>query len=126
MICIAIFTIFENGHLAADQVFFISLIPQNHRVWPPARQRFHFQNITETLKINLFLHKLAFFLLPQRTIGPKNLNTFLFRIFVNLVKGKHFFGFSLHLYVAFKKNQRRLSSWRSLQKVSKRFFSLPF
>ena len=32
------FAIFENGHYAADQVYFFSPIPKYRRIWPRARR----------------------------------------------------------------------------------------
>ena len=40
---IAIF--FENGHYAADQVYFYESNSKNRRIWQRARQIFHFQKI---------------------------------------------------------------------------------
>ena len=54
------FSIFDNGHLAIDCLYFYELI---------TRQNFHFQKITETLKMNIFFGKLLeTFLLRKRTM----------------------------------------------------------
>ena len=59
-----LFAIFENGRIAADQVYFYELIPKN-------RQRFHYQKITGSLKMNIFFKMCKYFLLYQRTLAKK-------------------------------------------------------
>ena len=56
------FVIFEIGHIPADQVYFFSSILKNQQIWPLARQSFHFQKITVTLKIYIFenVQKMSF------------------------------------------------------------------
>ena len=54
------FPIFENGHYAADQVYFYESNSKKIREFcralaGHARQSFHFQKITGTLKINICL-----------------------------------------------------------------------
>ena len=65
------FSIFENGHYAADQVYFFSPIKKNRaNLAAHVRQSFHFQKITGTLKMIFFKFANTFHLL-QRTIAKK-------------------------------------------------------
>ena len=55
-------------------VIFKSSIPKNRRFRPRARQSFHFQKNTGTLKINIFFWKSAkTFLINQRTKSKKKI-----------------------------------------------------
>ena len=46
--------ILEIGHIADDQVYFMSSIPKIYEIRSALWQSFHFQKITGTLKINIF------------------------------------------------------------------------
>ena len=70
---LALFSIFENTFLLIRYIF-MSSIPKNWQFWPgtrgsQARQSFNFKRITGSLKINIFIWKLAqTFLIHQRKI----------------------------------------------------------
>ena len=60
--------ILEIGHIADDQVYFMSSIPKIYEIRSALWQSFHFQKITGTLKINIFffsLHKPSFYIKEQ-------------------------------------------------------------
>ena len=51
-------------------IIFMSPIPKNKQIWPRVWQIFHFQKLTGTLKMNIFVWKFAnIFVLFQRTIA---------------------------------------------------------
>ena len=50
----SIFLIIENGHIAVNCLFFYDHVFKNRRIPLRARQNFHFQKITETLKMIIF------------------------------------------------------------------------
>ena len=70
----SIFLIIENGHIAVNCLFFYDHVFKNRRIPLRARQNFHFQKITETLKMNIFFGKLLeTFLIRKRTMVKNNI-----------------------------------------------------
>ena len=78
------FSIIKNGHIAIACLYFYKFISKKSTNFAVrARQNFHFQKVTETLKMNIFLKLPEIFLLYKRTIVKNRIqNQNLFGIFL--------------------------------------------